>query len=283
MSNYLLHLQRWITWAGLLILLFSAAACNFPGATPSALPVLESTQAAQTVVAELTEQAPPIPMQTTTPVANLASATAPMQPSPSPSPTPTRVPSLTPSPTPSLELLFKDDFSSEIGWYTDLGENFGFSFANGGYQIYVDIPFANIWSIREKVYSDIVVEVDAALTLGPQTGYYGLICRHVDNNQYYGFVISSDGFYGIGKMEEDEFEFIQEGQDTSGVIKTGMNVVNRLRADCIGDQLRLYVNGEQLLEVQDDDILEGNVGMMIGTRKEVGVTVLFDNFAVFQP
>jgi hypothetical protein len=95
-------------------------------------------------------------------------------------------------------------------------------------------------------------------------------------------VISSNGDYGIAKMEEGEFEFIQEGTDQAGVIKPD-DETNRVRADCIGETLTLYANGQRLLEVQDDDFENGNVGLVAGTRQQPGVQALFDNFAILRP
>ena len=98
----------------------------------------------------------------------------------------------------------------------------------------------------------------------------------------YALVIGNDGFYGIGKMEEGEFEFLTEGKDTTGVILGG-DALNKLRADCRGETLRLTVNGKQLAEFQDDDYPAGAVGLMAGTRKQDGLQAWFDDFAIFQP
>jgi hypothetical protein len=128
----------------------------------------------------------------------------------------------------------------------------------------------------------VILEVDAAREAGPEDGYYGLVCRQVDQDNYYGLVISSNGFYGIGKMEAGTFEFLKEGVDASGILKLGANQANRIRAECSGSLLRLSANGKLLVEVEDDAFTEGTAGLMVGVRKQGGLEALFDNFAVYE-
>jgi hypothetical protein len=109
-----------------------------------------------------------------------------------------------------------------------------------------------------------------------------LVCRHQDEDNYYALVISPDGTFGIAKNEGGEFTFLQEGAAPGGVILGG-DEVNRVRADCVGDSLTLYANGQRLAEVQDDDFTSGDVGLIAGTRAQEGLEALFDNFAILRP
>jgi hypothetical protein len=268
-----------------MLILAMLTGCNLPGEEPDSdrSPGALVTQAAQTVEAKLTSEAPEITLEPSQPPSP-AAPTATLSPTTPPTVPPTITPTSSPIPTPTeaLVLLFSDDFSTTAGWAEQEGDDFGFGFFEGGYRIYVNLKNANIWSIREKEYSDTVLEVQASRMSGPENGYYGLVCRHVDGDNYYALVIGSDGFYGIGKMDNGEFEFLKEGKDTSGVIQ-GNNAVNKLRADCRGETLRLSVNDKPLIEVQDDDIPSGSVGLMAGTRGQEGLQAWFDNFAIYQP
>ena len=95
-------------------------------------------------------------------------------------------------------------------------------------------------------------------------------------------MISPDGSYGIAKMENGEDEFLAEGQDQTGIIHRG-DAPNRVRGECIGETLTLYANGQKLLEVDDDDLLSGDVGLLAGTRLSGGIEVLFTYFAILEP
>jgi hypothetical protein len=54
-------------------------------------------------------------------------------------------------------------------------------------------------------------------------------------------------------------------------------------ADCIGDSLTLYANGQQLAQVQDNEFDTGVVGLIAGTKIVTGFTARFDNYALFSP
>jgi hypothetical protein len=265
----------------ILVCAASLAGCNYPGYSTNEPtgPQAQFTQAAQTLQVMLTENAPLLTQVSTattilTPVTPTPPATATLRPSDAPAASPTA--------TESLNLVFSDDFSQPVGWYTDETDEYTIDFFEGGYRITVDIPNGNIWSVREKEYSDVIVESLASRQAGAEDGYYGLICRQVDGDNFYALVISSNGDYGIAKMEEGEFEFIEEGQDDNGIIRRG-NAVNKLRADCRGDSLRLIVNDTQLIEVTEDDFTSGGTGLMAGTRDTAGLQAWFDDFAIYQP
>ncbi|HEX9617476.1 MAG TPA: hypothetical protein VGA03_08660 [Anaerolineales bacterium] len=289
-----------LVFLGLATLTLTAmSACGLVGTpqVPTPFPDSAYTAAAQTIIAQITETAlaaPPTPgpSETTaadTPVAPTqtptAEATGTLQPTDTPEieDTPTGTPEPGTTSVPPGRLVFEDDFSDEGSWFTDQGDNFGFEYAQGGYRIYVNILNATIWSIRERDTSDVRLEVDGQRTSGARDGYYGLVCRHQDEEEsYYALVVAEDGSYGIGKSEDGEFEFIETGTAESGVIRDG-DEPNRVRADCIGDTLSLYANGQKLLEVQDDDFDSGFVGLVAGTRLTGEITVLFDNFAIYEP
>jgi hypothetical protein len=283
--------------------LVGLSACGLVGTPqpPTPFPDSAYTAAAQTVIANLTQTAltaQPTDQPTETTAAGLPTDTLELATeTPIAEPTDTVVPTDTPetedtptgtaepgdTPVPPGRLDFEDDFSDESSWFVDRGDNFGFEYDQGGYQIYVNILNATIWSIRERDYSDVRLEVDGQRTEGSADGYYGLICRHQDEEEsYYALVVAEDGFYGIGKSEEGEFEFMQTGTAESGLIQSG-DEPNRVRADCVGESLILYVNGQRLLEVQDDDFDSGFIGLVAGTRLSDEVTILFDNLAVYEP
>jgi hypothetical protein len=205
-------------------------------------------------------------------------------------PTNTPAPTLTPpatatspaEPTAAGEVLYEDDFKRQGRWYEDAGDDFGFEYQDEAYLIYVNISNAPIWSIRDQILSDVILEVDAVRQSGPQSGYFGLVCRHQDGENYYALVISSDGRYGIAKMERGEFEFLKEGKDDGRIIQLD-DEVNRIRAVCIGERLALYANSQLLVEVEDDDISKGVVGLIAGTRQQDGLEALFDNFIIIEP
>lgn len=160
-------------------------------------------------------------------------------------------------------------------------------YVNGGYRIYVNETQTDNWSNPGKYFKgDVSVEVDAAKLPGTDDNDFGLICQYsyVNNNHnFYYFLISSDGFAGIGKMKDGDRQLISTDEmQPAGVIRQGASS-NHIRADCIGNSLTLYVNDVQVATGNDISFSEGDVGLMAGAYDVPGVDILFDNFIVFKP
>jgi hypothetical protein len=284
-----LNLNSWYRRLFCITTLILLAACNLPGRPQPAAEDDDAirTQVAETISAQLTQVS--LPAVTATP-GGVTPTSPPIQlPSPTLAATQTIAPSPSVQPTPPSEptrearLVYEDDFSDDDGfWYTGENDNFGFKYVDDGYQIYINIRKAPIWSIREVDVEDVIVDVEAALVEGSSDGYYGVVCRHQGEDDYYSLVVSPDGSYGIAKMEDGEYEFLAEGQDQSGAIHGG-DTPNRVRGECIGETLTLYANGHKLLEVEDDNLLSGDVGLLAGTRLSGGIEVLFTYFAILEP
>jgi hypothetical protein len=58
---------------------------------------------------------------------------------------------------------------------------------------------------------------------------------------------------------------------------------NRIRATCVGDMLRLFINGQMQIEVHDSEFQSGDMGLWAGTASQVGTDILFDNLSVILP
>jgi hypothetical protein len=118
---------------------------------------------------------------------------------------------------------------------------------------------------------------------GPQENRLGLICRRKDDANFYYFVISADGYYGIGKVEDGKWSLLSGDQmQRHDAIQPGAKI-NHLRADCIGNLLILYVNNQLVGSAQDVDFTSGDVGLLAGAFDVPGVDVYFDNFVVYKP
>jgi hypothetical protein len=187
-------------------------------------------------------------------------------------------------PPESGEKLFVDDFSnSTSGWDRAEDEDGKTDYVNGSYQILVKTPNTDVWANPNKMFDDVSIEVKAQKTDGTNDNDYGVICRYVDAENFYFLVISSDGYFGIGKVKDGVHSLInREEMLPDEAIKKGGDG-NKIRADCAGNSLSLYVN-DKLLDTQTDpDFLTGDVGLIAGTFTESGVEVKFDDFVVKKP
>ncbi|CAG0983915.1 hypothetical protein ANAEL_01902 [Anaerolineales bacterium] len=179
--------------------------------------------------------------------------------------------------------LFQDDFSQTTsGWRRFTTSEGTMDYNASGYRILVSALNTNFWSTPHKDFADVRMEVDAGKLGGPDANRIGLLCR-MTGDAYYFFLISSDGFYGIGVFAGGNGVLLgQSEMQSNDNIKIGM-AVNHLRADCIGDTLTFYVNGFNVASVQDSTLKAGDVGLLAGTFDQPGVDIIFDNFVVLKP
>ena len=180
------------------------------------------------------------------------------------------------------DILYHDEFENNTtGWDRVSNSNGIMDYDSGGYRILIQQPSFNLWSTPEKNFSDVRVEADVTRLNGPEENRSGLICRY-QKADYYFFIISSDGFYAIGKFIGGNTILLgQSEMQASEFIQTGS--MNHLRADCIGDRLTFFVNFNEVASAQDTDFASGDIGLLAGSFSESGVDVSFDNFVVMQP
>ena len=189
-------------------------------------------------------------------------------------------------------VLFADDFSDTgSGWDTVNGADGITDYKDGAYDIQVNTigdkgNGMDMWANPGQNFTgDVRVEVDVTKLGGPDNNDIGVICRYnkdSDNYNFYYFLISSDGFVGIAKMVDSSSTMISGDQmESSDTVKsTG---VNHIRADCIGHNLTLYVNGKKAASATDSTFTSGDVGLLAGTFDTPGTDVKFDNFMVTKP
>ena len=101
----------------------------------------------------------------------------------------------------SDNVLFQDDFSdTSSGWDRVSVEDGVTDYADGAYRIFVNTSDSDVWANPGLKFDDVYVEVDATKIGGADDNDYGVICRYQDGDNFYFFVISSDGYYGVGKV-----------------------------------------------------------------------------------
>ena len=269
-------------------------------------PDLAYTQAAETIAAELTANAPAVtptmamaqaapsatPTEEPLPPTSTPLPTDTPLPSDTPTPTDTATPTVTPtpaeSPTPTLPPeptwipVYQDDFAS-MGqfWAKESSRDLNLRYAQGGYVITNNMVNDIVYSVRTDNYFNMRVDVNATPLAGPLEGYYGVICNFANGSNYYIMAVGVDGWYGIGVKKTRKLTWLKEGMDTMN-IRTG-GTTNQIRADCYQGLLVLWVNGVQIASVKDSTFSGGGAGLAVGTLKAPGLQVLFDDFKIFQP
>jgi hypothetical protein len=186
---------------------------------------------------------------------------------------------------PGRQVLFQDDFSNtSSGWpaASDAQKTAGYS-ADGKYAITVVDVNQDVWAHPGQTFSDVSVEVDATKTSGPDNNGFGVVCRFQDNDNFYYFMVSSDGYQVIGMYQGGDKKYLSAEKMQPTDALTAGDATNHVRGDCVGSTLTLYANGQQLSSVTDTSFASGDIGLIVGTFDEPNVAVAFDNFVVYQP
>lgn len=186
-------------------------------------------------------------------------------------------------------VLFHDGFDEEAscGWAMFNG-NDSAEIVDGVLRISVGTNGVVAWSNPGQTFGDVEISVLARQVAGPNDNAYGAICRYVDDENFYIFLVSGDGFYAIGKYQRgiSQVQYLT-GQDPDYFVPSdaiNQNIAqNQIRVRCEGDNLSLFVNGILLAEVQDDTFSEGDIGLAASLLDDGQVIIEFDNVQVTTP
>jgi tetratricopeptide (TPR) repeat protein len=180
----------------------------------------------------------------------------------------------------SGDLLFEDDFSDPFsGWDREYEDDRTVDYSDGSYWFYLKEDTVALVT-PELYFGDMSIEVEAATLSGAEVAF-GIMCRYdSETGDFYWLEVNDAGQSAIYKWKDSEWVVLSDWA-ASAAILPGL-AVNRLRADCVGDTLTLYVNDEFVAEAQDADLAFGDVGLL-AINSQPGVELLFDNFVVRQP
>lgn len=219
----------------------------------------------------------PGPLTATSPPPTVISTTVPRAPTRTPRPPATPL-------GPAGEILFEDHFEDpESGWDRVHTDSRSADYQDGIYRIWFDETNDDAWATSGHDFGDVRIRVIATKAGGPDDNDFGVVCRYQDDANFYALLITSDGYYGIMKMKDGER--IMVGQEENEYLASSTILLgpatNEIVAECVGDHLALYVNGELVADVRDGAFATGDVGLIAGTFEEVGVEIHFDDFFVY--
>ena len=176
------------------------------------------------------------------------------------------------------ELLFEDDFSREA-WQVYRDDDHDKGYEAEQYFILVEAESYTFWSVSRETFDDFVLEVETEQLAGPDDNDYGVILRYQDDDNFYTFKISGDGYYAFGKLVDGETFDIIRWQEHDVVRQGGST--NRLRVEASGENFSFYVNDEFIDAAIDPDFSQGDIGLFAGTYENTGVHIGFDNLKVW--
>jgi|GEM_PF-2337423 len=186
---------------------------------------------------------------------------------------------------PAGAVLLSDDFSSPDahGWTVRDSGDYGNEIRDGQYLVWVDNDSAQYVAntgFADGDFADVQIEVTATELSGDPSAGIGVICRRAPSGQegsYYADV-DEEGSVRIA-AQGDEQEILAE-TERPGVWKDG---ANRLRLDCVGNDITFWLNGTKLLEARDGRYRSGRIGVRAGGAGRGETRVAFDDVKVTAP
>lgn len=221
------------------------------------------------------------------------------------------------------ELIYATSFDGDMSdWTQEEGTRLSTGVVDGAMQIAVTTPGSGIFSVIDPYMRNFDLSVAAKAVDGPEDNGYGVVFRQrqvttysllglfqkQSRNDYYIFLISSDGYYQVKRIY-DGSEKIVSNWNRSDAINQGVGAENLIRIVAYEDQFRFFINGEQVqLCIPDDPagestplssgecrggswqdtltdalIPDGRLGVtvQVGLTQPTGVVVEFDDFVVY--
>lgn len=191
---------------------------------------------------------------------------------------PTRAHVQTPLSTVAEPGGFEEEFDDRSGgWIEKDAEDRRIWIDEGEYHISIETADRVTTSAHLRNRCGDFVLAAVARQVSDLSGFYGLVFRYQDTDNFYHFVISDDGRYRIRKQLDDEWVDIVEWTFSSAINQG--QAENTLMVACVGDEISAWVNDQELTTVWDDSFGDGFIGLTAGAW-EPGVHVAFDWVAV---
>lgn len=194
--------------------------------------------------------------------------------------------------TASTQAALPDFFTIQFNKNTDL-ENFDYYEMGSGDDSKVDITQSDdgltfllndqslyVYYIYEPYnYEDVIVRMRAENTGTLNNNNVSLVCRMTDHT-WYEFSVTSGGLWDLYDASNDDYMNISNGGTTA--LKTGQNV-NDYEMRCIGNNISLYINGQEVTTIKDDLYKEGQVGFNISSLNVYPIEVQVTEFEISEP
>jgi hypothetical protein len=151
-------------------------------------------------------------------------------------------------------------------------------------RFHINVPKTNYIAIVDQTggaaFSDFTIEFDAAQEEGPSDGDYGVVLRRIDENNYYRFRLSGDGYYEFDKLQNGNRVALVPLTKSKDILSE--KATNHIKVDCYGNRFTFNVNGISLGSFNDSSFYYGGIGLEVGTHSIGGVHASFDNLKVWE-
>ena len=190
-----------------------------------------------------------------------------------------------PPPPIFAKTTFRDTFSDPNSGLETLREDWGQAAYVTGQYVFELKPYEGpeYDYYLEQTLGDTFILQAAASYTGAEDNGYGVIFRVTDDEDFYIFRISGDGFFTAERTDGEEIVTLVDWTE-SAQIKTQPGAVNRITVVGRGDAYTFYINDGQVSSFVDAKYRDGTFGVIVDDFDEkIGTTVRFDEYLVGVP
>ncbi len=270
----------------LFVLAVAVGALTACTATPTAGPITiappTSAPATDLPATAAAATAPPAASPTTP-----ATATVTTTPTPEASPTPAVT--ATPDPEEGVgAVLFEDRFDGASGWNWTYSEPDVVAFTRQDGQLVGTMTRSDLgWRISLGPDGATAGEQQLAVAVTPQVcgerDEFGLFFRGTfADNKFDGYIfkLNCAGQARLERMRASTVEAVVLDWTAVPGLQPGANTSHTLLTWMAGDRIRLYVDGQFLVEATDSGPTGGGLGLFLADRTSGGLTVRFDDLVM---
>ena len=179
---------------------------------------------------------------------------------------------------------YTENFDETGSWRTGEDPDVNGQVTDGVYQFEVSADVGTFWTTAGENFRNGLYSVEVTQTDGPIDAGYGLMLRvDDDNDSFYLFEISGDGFAWIGRCLAgcaEQAVLINEWWFETSAIKQGLNETNELKVEANASNLVFFINNIEVGRVTDNILGQGDIGLFVETIGIGDVTIQFDNVRV---
>lgn len=172
-----------------------------------------------------------------------------------------------------------ETFDAPGNWHLSSDAAADVNVIDGQLRIHIAEAGQVAWASAGRSYGDFRLSVEATQVSGPADNEYGVLVRLGDDQHFYAFSISGDGYVRAARYNGTSWTVMGPDWQPNDAVRQG-EATNGLEVEARGTTFTFRVNGEQVLAVEDATYTKGDVGLYAGAFSEGDVVIAFDNLEV---
>jgi hypothetical protein len=164
-----------------------------------------------------------------------------------------------------------------------------YTFEGGAYRIAVEQPGLLAWSLFEPIYTNAIIEAEAALIAGAPTSASSLLFRYHDADNFYLFSVAHNGYYRLERLTNGTSTVLIDWTYSDAIVRlptatpapnTPPPAHNTLRVELRDNYIALAVNGTPLDHTLDDTVRAGKVALAANTSPHGPAVICFRRLTI---